>query len=303
MSQGRTLEHVAVVSDDQAAAVAGVVPQIEAAIARGEPVLISGDESLREAFAATLGSLRSQATFVDAGSRYSRPVDAIATVARLLQDGDGRPLHSIGKIPVSGGVVDPTWLWYEAAFTDVMAGQPVVATCLYDRGSLTDASVDAVASVHPHTMYDGGAPTAAGFGALPPPSGPSLHAPDRPPNASVADVRRPAAARDLVASMPVPDDVRERAELVVSELVTNAIRHGGGSAALDAWADGDALVLRVRDFGPGVTDPFAALRPPRLLAEGGAGLWICSMESDRIAIDADGVGTAVTAEIRPRRPA
>ncbi len=46
--------------------------------------------------------------------------------------------------------------------------------------------------------------------------------------------------------------------LVTSELVTNAIRHGGGLTAFDLWITGDGLILNVADAStcpPVTTDP------------------------------------------------
>jgi anti-sigma regulatory factor (Ser/Thr protein kinase) len=79
------------------------------------------------------------------------------------------------------------------------------------------------------------------------------------------------------------DDLRHDAELLVSELVTNAVLHSRGDVALTlAVADG---MLEV-----GVTDPGAGLRPQRSLegsagppwtAEGGRGLRLV----DRLSVD------------------
>lgn len=47
------------------------------------------------------------------------------------------------------------------------------------------------------------------------------------------DERAPAAARDAVANLPeLPDDVRPDVRLLVSELVTNSVRHGNGESVI-----------------------------------------------------------------------
>ena len=56
-------------------------------------------------------------------------------------------------------------------------------------------------------------------------------------------------ARDLVASS-VPASVRRNVELVVSELVTNAVKHGTGPVGLRVDADGTRVRIAVRDGGP-----------------------------------------------------
>ncbi|MFF4185092.1 ATP-binding protein [Streptomyces sp. NPDC001691] len=84
----------------------------------------------------------------------------------------------------------------------------------------------------------------------------------------------PAEARDAARtflSALVPRPSRENAEnvvLVVSELVTNAVRHAGGAIALRFAADRSTLHVSVRDPSP---DP-PRERPPDLTGyEGGFG--------------------------------
>ncbi|MFJ9742949.1 ATP-binding protein [Streptomyces sp. NPDC101166] len=49
---------------------------------------------------------------------------------------------------------------------------------------------------------------------------------------------------------PPPRTVVDDALLVVTELVTNAVRHGGGLAGFDARLDGDVLTVSVTDVSP-----------------------------------------------------
>ncbi len=105
------------------------------------------------------------------------------------------------------------------------------------------------------------------------------------------DVRAPAPARALVATSlreRVPARVLEHAELLVSELVTNSVRHSG-AAGCDA-----RLVLRV-ELSPGalrvgVEDPgrggVIAPRPPdRNGGGGGFGLNLVHTLSERWGVE------------------
>ena len=82
----------------------------------------------------------------------------------------------------------------------------------------------------------------------------------------------------------------EDARLLVSELVTNSIRHGHLSAAQDIWLqadlDGDTLHVEVRDPGGGFE-----LRP-RIAGQddrdSGWGLYLVGLLAERWGIDADG---------------
>ncbi|MEV0627771.1 ATP-binding protein [Nonomuraea wenchangensis] len=69
---------------------------------------------------------------------------------------------------------------------------------------------------------------------------------------SVPRARR--AARGLLAEWGPPSETGETAELLVSELVTNAIQHARGPVVLSMWARGGRLRCEVADADP---------RPPR----------------------------------------
>lgn len=91
------------------------------------------------------------------------------------------------------------------------------------------------------------------------------------------DLHRPTAAADsrraarrlfdtaLDAGEPVRPDVVDTTLLLVSELVTNAIRHTDGDCALDLEYDEDGIVIDVTDFS--TADP----RPRRPDHQGGGG--------------------------------
>lgn len=110
-------------------------------------------------------------------------------------------------------------------------------------------------------------------------------------------LRRRAAA--LARSLGMPRDRVANLMVVVSELATNAIRHGGGTGRLTVWRHGPNLHCQVSDQGPGIADPQAGSPRPDLVATCGRGLWICrQMAADLIISCLDGrPGTTVTAVI------
>ena len=72
--------------------------------------------------------------------------------------------------------------------------------------------------------------------------------------------------------------------LAVHEALVNADRHGGGVRSLEAFIDGDTLVVVVCDGGPGFEIPSADLDQSAStvdpFAEDGRGLWlICQIAS------------------------
>ncbi|MEP6953923.1 MAG: ATP-binding protein [Solirubrobacteraceae bacterium] len=69
------------------------------------------------------------------------------------------------------------------------------------------------------------------------------------PRAPQAAVQARDAADDLSASLPA--ELRARLRLVVSELVTNAVRHGESAIVLRLWREGTTVRGEVVDEGGG----------------------------------------------------
>ncbi|MEU0967326.1 ATP-binding protein [Streptomyces sp. NPDC005917] len=118
---------------------------------------------------------------------------------------------------------------------------------------------------------------------------------------SIADAR--AAVRALLARVGHHPDHRpsQDAQLIVSELVTNALRHAPGPVGLALEVSPDAALLRitVSDTSP---------RPPELRAHdarrvGGHGLHLVTRLCGRLHTDALDTGKQVVAHLRLRKPA
>ncbi len=87
--------------------------------------------------------------------------------------------------------------------------------------------------------------------------------------------------------------------VAVNELMTNAIRHGGGAGELLIWAESAELRCRVTDRGPGIDPARGAVRPrPEPGSIGGLGLWLARQASDDLEITGDSSGTDVTLRFR-----
>jgi anti-sigma regulatory factor (Ser/Thr protein kinase) len=71
--------------------------------------------------------------------------------------------------------------------------------------------------------------------------------------------------------------------LAVNELLTNSVRHGGGSGVLRIWQDDHTLVCEVRDRGR-ITDPLADRRRPDPGRTGGRGLWVANQLCDLVQL-------------------
>ena len=109
----------------------------------------------------------------------------------------------------------------------------------------------------------------------------------------------PGKARHAVRALPVAAATRETLELLVSELVTNAVVHAGlgpeDPISLHITSRVDRVRLAVRDPGPGFSRPAAPHRDP--LAPGGRGVAIVDALSDDWGVDLDASGCTVWCEV------
>lgn len=87
----------------------------------------------------------------------------------------------------------------------------------------------------------------------------------------------------------------EDAQTVVSELVTNAIHHAGGSIELGLERIGDGLRVEVSDDSPQPARPVPAMP----LAESGRGLLLVAALTTRWSTEPQDDGKRVVAELHP----
>jgi anti-sigma regulatory factor (Ser/Thr protein kinase) len=94
----------------------------------------------------------------------------------------------------------------------------------------------------------------------------------------------------------VTDLALYRFVVAVNEILTNAVRHGGGSGTLRLWRDDGRLHCRISDHGTGL-NPYRPVRRPHERDTSGRGLWLARQNVDRFSIDARPSGTTVTLSI------
>jgi serine/threonine-protein kinase RsbW len=92
--------------------------------------------------------------------------------------------------------------------------------------------------------------------------------------------------------------------VAVNEIVTNAIRHGGGFGHIRIWCADDQLRVEVTDHGPGMrTEHLAGGQVPSATDLGGRGLWLVRQLCDSFSIRTGPTGTTVqaAAQLTPNR--
>jgi anti-sigma regulatory factor (Ser/Thr protein kinase) len=99
----------------------------------------------------------------------------------------------------------------------------------------------------------------------------------------------PREARRALAAMssPLDEELTERVDLVVSELVTNSLKYAdvGASDRIELSVSIRAALLRVEVTDPGNGFEPVALRPGREGEVGGWGLWVVDQMTDRWGVD------------------
>lgn len=84
--------------------------------------------------------------------------------------------------------------------------------------------------------------------------------------------------------------------MAVNELLTNAVRHGGGVGHVELWQENGSVVCEVVDRGTGVSDP--RRDRPAVDDPGGRGLWLAGALTDTIDIQTGAEGTTVRISTR-----
>lgn len=82
--------------------------------------------------------------------------------------------------------------------------------------------------------------------------------------------------------------------LAVNELITNAVRHGGGAGHLRLWCERQNLLCEVSDRGSGINaERLGNQSPPAPDTVGGWGLWLANQLSDDLLVHTGPKGTTV----------
>ena len=83
--------------------------------------------------------------------------------------------------------------------------------------------------------------------------------------------------------------------LAVNELITNAVRHGGGAGQVRLWVTSEMVLCEVSDGGAGIgAERLANHDRPAPDTAGGWGLWLAEQLSDTMTVTSGTAGTVVS---------
>lgn len=270
-----------------------VVPFLEGGVSAGEPTVVSlashNAALVRRALPALDGI-----TYLSGDDQYARPASSIRVYRDLfgaLAGSGADQIRVVGEVPQPGvGVAWDGWARYEAAINHAYDEFPVWGMCAYDTRTAPTEILDDVERTHQHVA------TADGrhrpneryedpVGFLRGRPAPALDPLERTtPGFELWDPAE-ADARHAVVRLPagLPTSSVDDLAVSVSEIVTNARRHGRPPVRVRGWAGRGRAVVTVHDTGPGVTDPFAGLLPANR-DDGGRGLWIAHQLCSEVSL-------------------
>jgi anti-sigma regulatory factor (Ser/Thr protein kinase) len=196
---------------------------------------------------------------------------------------------------------------HEALLNLAFAGAPAWwLACPYDTESLPPPVLEEAKRNHPHLVEGGERRESAiyrGLDEVARPFDDTLSEPAGTPFmfAFGADAETLSAVRRQVSEAADvfgldPTRVGDLV-LVVNEVVTNSVRHGGGSGVLRLWEEGSSLICEVSDAGR-IDDPLVGRGKPSPDRGSGFGLWLANQLCDLVQIRSFPTGSVVRLHVR-----
>ncbi len=300
----REFVHEALLYDGDDEFVSATALFIREGVDAGEPVLVVVGAEKIARLREELNGHGDAVLFADMADVGANPARIIPAWQQFVEQHlrDDRPVRGIGE---------PIWAERSAdelvecqrhesllnvAFADAPAWRLL---CPYDVSKLSGAVIEEALRSHPIVVRNGVRGTSGSYRGLAGPARPfDLPLPGPPANTDVfefdgahlADGRRLVSRRaaDAGLSAARANDL----VLAVNEILTNSVRHGGGSGVLRIWQDDGRLVCEVEDRGR-INDPLVDRRRPDTDQPGGRGLWMANQLCDLVQFRTAGGETIV----------
>ena len=287
-SDRRGLRHNAFVYESQEEYVPRSVEFLKYGLEAGEGAIVAHTKPGLAVMREALGPDAAEVTFVDVSSSYTRPARTLAAYHKVYAE-------ELTKAPRLRAVADvqygpdprewDLWIGYEAVFNRSFGHLPAWVLCTYNANGLPDPVLEGVWRTHPEVVADDNWTTSEHY-----------EDPDRllravtpepeplPELRSIGSGRNVEELRERLARELVSENVAEAMVLdllvAATEIVGNAIEHGGGLEDVRVGRAQGRFVCEVVDRGSGFDDPAAGYLAPR---EGvGTGLWVARQLTWRI---------------------
>jgi anti-sigma regulatory factor (Ser/Thr protein kinase) len=286
----------------------GTLPFLREGVAAGEPMLVVVDAAKIRALRAALGPDAGCVHFADMAKVGANPARIIPAWQEFVDEHavEGRQFRGIGE---------PIWeersaaelaecQRHESLLNLAFSGAPAWwLLCPYDTKALDTLVIDEARRSHPWILngsgheqspwYRGLEGSAASEAPLPPPDHDTVDIEFGP--RSLGAIRRFAmthATEGGLNDMQIADLV-----LVVNEIATNSLRHGGGCGILRMWQEDGTVIAEVTDSGY-FSQPLVGRVKPTVQRENGRGMWLANQLCDLVQLRSSPEGTVVRMHMR-----
>jgi len=281
---------------------AGVTPFLFDGLKAGEPGLVVASARNLAAVRQMLGSDGDdQLHFADSdtwgsGNVPSRVLAIDWTIRKLLATASR--CRYVGEFTWLGAARRKEWCRHEAAANLLRPSSLVSMLCTADTRVNSAAFLEDLRRTHPIIAPDRANPDfIEPWIYLAQLNGNSYHpAPLHAVTSTAVDDQDLSAVRQRVRAAAqaagLTEHQMQRLALAATEIIANAVHHGGTVATVKTWTAGARFFCEVSDNGAGIDDPIAGYRPP---APGGGkcGLWLARTFSDELRIYSSDAGTTV----------
>jgi anti-sigma regulatory factor (Ser/Thr protein kinase) len=276
-------------------------------IAAGEPVAVAVPPQNLAILAGGLGADAGSVRFLDMTQVGRNPGRIIPGVLRAFADSHPQQRVRIIGEPIWPGRTEveyPACVQHEALINRAFDGREVSILCPYDIDGLDAVTLKDAAVTHP-VLIAGDREWISGDYCpdaivdrynRPLPPRPAECSSLRFDIDSLAGLRRFVVAESVRLGLPV--ERRDDLELMVNELASNAVQHGGGAGTVYLWVEGisagrpDRLGCDVTSKGS-IDDPLAGRTPAHLADDHGRGLLLVNLLADLVRVHTDAGGTTV----------
>jgi anti-sigma regulatory factor (Ser/Thr protein kinase) len=248
-------------------------------------------------------------TWVDITELGRNPGRILGLAGAFVDKHSHRRVRMLGE-PVWPGrtaVEYPACLQFEALVNLAFDDLDVTCACLYDAARLDDNVLADAHVTHPIVEQGGSRRRSAEYS----------------PDAALLRGNEPLLTRPVALTFTVsaPDDLSRARQhstrygpllglppdriadlqLVVTELATNSLQHGGGTSRLAFWEHDGHLVCEARDSGY-LADPLVGRRPPARDRPSPSGLFVVNALADLVRTYTSPDGTTIQVYLRLERP-
>ncbi|HYB39026.1 MAG TPA: anti-sigma factor RsbA family regulatory protein [Mycobacterium sp.] len=281
-----------------------VVRFVSESLSKAHPVLVAVPGNKMALLRDVLGAADAAGGLVmtDITEAGRNPGRILGWMSAFVQRHSNLPVRIIGESmwPGRTTVEYPAVVQHEALINLALAGQDVTDVCLYDESRLDDSVLADVQVTHPLIWRDGAhqrSPQYAVDVALDRGNEPLLTNPAAVTYTvsqltDLSGARRRSAWYGRLRGMS-PERIADL-QLVVTELATNSLQHGGARCRLALWYHDGHLVCEARDSGH-LADPLAGRRPPAADGSSASGLFVVNAVADLVRTHTSPAGTTIRA--------